>query len=507
MSDGNTSAIFDELAAHARETAVLASIDSLLGWDERTYMPPGGGEHRAEQISLLAGLVHDRRTDPRLGEWLDQLAESGLAADPHSDAGATIRLMRRQYDRNTKLPKRLVEEMSRAEVKGQQAWDAARRAADFSKFLPALERIISLKKEQCEAWGYEDTRYDALLEDYEPFERTATIAPILEALRKDLVPLVVEIADSGRQAPLEIWQRIFPVTAQEELGRRAAEMIGFDFNAGRLDVAHHPFCATPGLGDCRLTTRYVERDFGMAFFSTLHEAGHGLYEQGLRADQFGLPPGTATSLGIHESQSRMWENQVGRSRAFWQYLLPEVKKLFPEALGDVSLDEFYFAANNVRPSLIRIEADEATYNLHIAIRFELEQAIFNDDLPAAELPAAWNERYEKYLGIRPGNDAEGVMQDIHWSAGLMGYFPTYSLGNLVSAQLYEQANAELGNLEEQFAAGEFAPLLEWLRMNVHQHGSCYSANELTDKITGRPLSHEPLIAYLRGKLAPLYELD
>ena len=293
---------------------------------------------------------------------------------------------------------------------------------------------------------------------------------------------------------------------QQRFGEAAAARIGFDFNRGRLDVTTHPFCTHLGPHDCRLTTRYDERHFPGAFFGTLHEAGHGLYEQGLRPDAFGLPPGDAISLGIHESQSRTWENLVGRSRAFWDYFYPQAREAFPEALADVPLADFYFAINDVRPSLIRVEADEATYNLHIIIRFELEQALLNDDLSVADLPAAWNEKYGQLLGITPPNDREGVLQDVHWSAGYFGYFPTYSLGNLYASQLFEQADRDTGGLSAHFARGEFAPLLDWLREKIHRVGRCYTAAELVERVTGRPLSHEPLLAHLRGKFGPLYEI-
>ncbi|MEX0977907.1 MAG: carboxypeptidase M32 [Pirellulales bacterium] len=277
-----------------------------------------------------------------------------------------------------------------------------------------------------------------------------------------------------------------------------------DFRRGRLDVTAHPFCTELGPNDCRITTRYDEHFFNGAFFGTLHEAGHGIYDQGLRTDWYGLPPGEYVSLGIHESQSRLWENLVGRSRAFWQHFFPALQQAFPAALSGVSLDGFYFAINDVRPSLVRVEADEATYNLHILVRFELEQALLKGDLPVSDLPGAWNEKYHQYLGIRPDSDSDGVLQDVHWSAGLVGYFPTYSLGNLYASQFFEQAEKDLGALAPQFARGEFAPLRRWLTENIHRHGRCFSAAELVQRITGKPLSHAPLIAHLRKKLGPLY---
>jgi carboxypeptidase Taq len=498
---------FDKLCAHARETALLQSVAELLGWDERTKMPPAAGPYRAEQITYLSSLAHRRHTDPQLGDWLDELAASDLASDPHSDAGATIRQMRREYEKLTKLPQTLVEELTRASVLGQQAWVEARKNDDFATFAPILERIVNLKRQQAEAIGYADCPYDALLDDFEPGETTKNVAGVLEGLRSELVPLVAAIAESSRKPNLDILKRRYPIDAQESFGKQAATAIGFEFNRGRLDVTHHPFCAGMGPDDCRLTTRYDERFFPSGFFSILHEAGHGIYDQGLRSDQYGLPPGTYVSLGIHESQSRMWENMVGRSVAFWRHFFPLAQQAFPKALGDTQVEDFCFAVNDVRPSLIRVEADEATYNLHIIIRFELEQALINDGLAIKDLPAAWNQKYRDYLDIEPPTDADGVLQDVHWSAALIGYFPTYALGNLYAAQFYAQAAKDVGPLDEQFERGEFASLLGWLREKIHRQGQCYSARELVETVTGQPLSHDWLIAYLREKYTSYYDLS
>lgn len=497
---------FDKLCQHVRETALLESVDGLLGWDERTKLPPAGGAYRAEQIAYLAGWIHRRRTDPQLGEWLSELADSSLADDPHSDQGATIRVMKRLFEKRSKLPQQLVEEITRASVLGQQAWVEARKNNDFRSFEPILSKIIGLRRQEAAAVGFQQSPYDPLLDDYEPGERTSNVARVLEGLRQDLVPLVQAIADSGKKPQSEILERHYPAAKQEAFGRAAAERIGFDFRRGRLDETQHPFCGGAGPDDVRITTRYDEQFFNCAFFGILHEAGHGIYEQGLRGDWFGLPPGTANSLGIHESQSRLWENLVGRSRAFWKHFFPQASDIFPQSLGDVSLDDFYFAVNEVKPSLIRVEADEATYNLHIIIRFELEQALIKDELQAADLPDAWNEKYRHYLGIEPPSNADGVLQDVHWSAALVGYFPTYSLGNLYASQFFQQAEQELGNLDEQFARGEFEPLRQWLTEKVYRVGQCVPANQLVEQITGKPLSHEPLIRDLRKKLEPLYGL-
>lgn len=498
---------YEQLCRHVRTTSLLTSIDSLLGWDERTQLPLAAGAYRAEQMTYLAGLIHDRNVDPQLGEWLAELAGSPLAADPQSDAAVTLRELKRLYDKHTKLPKPLVEELARAAVEGQQLWDEARKSDRFETFRPLLERMVELKRQEADALGFAETRYDALLDNHEPGELTSSVTRVLSGLREELVPLVQAIADCPRRPDVSLLKRHFPQAAQQQFGRRGAEAIGFDFTRGRLDVTSHPFCTDLGPHDCRITTRYDENFFPMAFFGILHETGHGLYDQGLRVEHYGLPLGHFVSMGIHESQSRLWENLVGRSRAFWEHFYPQAQQVFPAALCDVALGDFHFAINDVRPSLIRVEADEVTYNLHIIIRFELEQALIGGDLTVADLPGAWKEKYQQYLGIEPPNDADGVLQDIHWSAGLFGYFPTYSLGNLYAAQLFAQADADLGGLGQQFARGEFQPLLSWLREKIHHQGQRYTAGQLIERVTGKPLGHADLINYLLVKMEPLYSAE
>jgi len=506
MSDSAEQA-FQELCDYARQTATLSSINSVLGWDERTQMPASDAEHRAEQMTLLSGMVHQRSVDPRLGEWLEQLADSPWMQDKHSDKATTIRMLKRNYEKQQKLPQQLVEEITRTAVMGQQTWQEAREKDDFELFRPLLEKTLDLKRQQADALGYDQCRYDALLDEFEPLELTENVDRVLRNLREDLVPLVAEIAESPRRPNVELLKASYPIERQRQFGRAVAAKIGFDFDRGRLDETVHPFCSGVGPNDTRITTRYDEHFMPSALFGTMHEAGHGIYDQGLRTDWYGLPPGSAVSLGIHESQSRMWENQVGRSEAFWQHFFPVAQDAFPEALSGVEREDFFFAINNVEPSLIRVEADEATYNLHILIRFELEQALLEGDLSVADAPAAWNEKYQQYLGIEPTSNAMGILQDIHWSFGAFGYFPTYSLGNLYAAQLFNQADEELGGLDAQFAQGQFEPLREWLGTNVHQRGECYSAAELVQEVTGKELTHGPLIQHLRSKLGPLYGLS
>lgn len=493
---------YESLVRELREIALLGSVNSVLGWDERTQMPPKGTEHRAAQSSLLARMVHERVTSPRIGDWLAALESSDLVKDPESDTAVNIRETRRTYDLSRRIPTALVEEGTRVAVLAQQAWGESRAKSDYKSFEPWLAKTLDLKRQEAKCLGYKAEMYDALLDLYEPGETTANLRQTFERLRMPLVELIGKIVDSGRKAPAEILERSYPPEAQAKLAREASAAVGFDFDAGRLDVSLHPFCTGLGPGDTRMTTRYDPRYFGDAFFGVLHETGHGLYDQGLPNEQyFGLPRADAVSLGIHESQSRMWENFVGRSDSFWRYFLPKAKAAFPETLKDVSLDQWYFAINDIRPSLIRTEADEATYNLHILLRFELEQALLNEELSTKDLPAAWNAKMNQYLGLTPPDDARGCLQDIHWSGGSVGYFPTYTLGNLYAAQFFEQARKDLGDLDAQFARGELAPLLGWLRKNIHTHGKRYRAGELARRITGRELSAEPLLNHLKRKAA------
>ncbi len=497
---------FDALCELAKRSAYLQSTAALLEWDQQTKMPKNGGAWRAEQLTFLAGEIHRRDTDVRIGDLLCELESSDLAVEPNSDAGATVREMRRQYDKKTKLPTELVEAMARASSVGQQVWIEARKDDDFARFAPCLKEIFGLKREYAEAIGYSDSPYDALLDEYEPGARTADVKRVLSDLKDELVVLLKQIEDSGHRPNVEMLTRKYPIVDQEHFCKLASAKIGFDYDSGRLDVTHHPFCETMGPNDVRLTTRFDERFFNSAFFGTLHEAGHGIYEQGLRADQFGLPPGSYCSLGIHESQSRLWENLVGRSESFWEYFFPRAQEIFPAALNGVSGRDFFAAVNEVRPSLIRVEADEATYNLHIIIRFELEQALLDGELEVDDLAEAWNQKYLSCLGVEPDSDANGVLQDVHWGAGLVGYFPTYTLGNLYASQFFEAAGKELGDLDSMFRAGDFGPLKEWLNVNVHQAGHSMSPPELGRKVTGQELSHQQLMRHLRETLAPIYGL-
>ncbi len=501
----DTNALYDRLCEYVRKTALLTSTSALLEWDQQTKLPAAAGEYRSAQLTFLAGEIHRRSTAAELGDMIGELSRSDLAADPMSITGCVIARLEKKFHRTSKLPVRLVEELTRACSSGQRVWVEARQEDDFAKFRPVLETIIELKKEQAGAIGFEDCAYDALLDEFEPGAKTNEVADVLERLRVDLVPLVEAIKASAIKPPVEILHRSFPVADQEAFGRYASEKIGFDYDRGRLDVTHHPFCTEIGPDDCRITTRYDETFFSSSFFGTLHEAGHGIYEQGLDSTHYGLPAGQYCSLGIHESQSRLWENLVGRSKSFWKHFYPEARQRFA-SLANVPLEDFYAAINHVAPSLIRVEADEATYNLHIIIRFQLEQALINGELAVADLPEAWNAKYQDSLGILPPSDSDGVLQDVHWSAGLIGYFPTYSLGNLYASQFYDAAEARLGNLEAMFAKGDFAPLKQWLNQHIHAQGQRLTSTQLGEKVAGEPLSHDRLIKHLKEKLTPIYQL-
>lgn len=501
-------AAYDELRGLLKERATLSSVVALLGWDQETMMPRKAAPFRAQEISMLGTLAHRKATDPRVGELLAACeADPQLAADP--EATANLREIRWDYERALRLPPELVAEIGETGSLAMEAWKEARERSDFSEFLPWLEKQIRLNLRKAECYGTPEggEPYDALLEDYEPGMTSAELERIFEPLREALVPLIEDLTGSENppsEAPAKVR---LPLDLQQGFNRIVLERLGFDMNAGRLDISTHPFSTGLAPGDTRITTRYREDGFLEALGSTMHEAGHGLYEQGLpKSKLHGQPLGDAASLGIHESQSRLWENQVGRSLAFWKWALPEAKRTFGAPLEPFSAEELYGAVNTVRPNLIRVESDEATYNLHVMLRFDLERAMIRGELAASDLPGAWNERIKKDLGLDVPGDREGCLQDIHWSMGSFGYFPTYSLGNLYAAQLWEATTAALPDLQEQIGRGEFGALLDWLRESVHAHGRRFPASELCLRVTGQPLGHEALMRHLDGKLRPIYSV-
>jgi len=496
---------YEELSRRMAEITLLGTTAGVLGWDQETFMPEANSAFRAEQQSLLAGMMHQKFTDPAMDGLLASAASSPAPnGDPPGDRSVNLREWRRSYDRSKKIPQELVEELTRVTSQAQVAWVEARRENGFAKFQPWLEKIISLTREQAECYGYEEHPYDALLENYEPGLTVGQLNRLFPPLRKRLSELTAKIAAAPKQPDLSILKRDCPVPLQQAFCRKLAEAIGFDFKRGRLDVSAHPFTTGLGPDDTRLTTRFEAGNFENSFFSTLHEAGHGLYDQGLPSSFYGTPRAEAVSLGIHESQSRLWENLVGRSLSFWKFFYPHLQKDFPGVFDDVPLESFHFAINHSAPSLIRTESDEVTYNLHVCLRFEIETSLISGDLKAGDIPEAWNKASRETLGITPPNDAMGCLQDVHWSHGSFGYFPTYTLGNLYSAQFFDAASRDLGGLEDKFAKGNFSPLKKWLGEKIHSQGQRYRAGDLCEVATGKELSADHFLQYLDKKFGALY---
>jgi len=468
-------------------------------------MPRGGGEHRAEQMALVAGLVHDRGTDPRYDELLSTVEASSLMSDAESAEAVNVRELRRDYERERRIPRRLVEESARVTALASQAWAEARRRDDFKSFAPWLDQVFALAREEADAVGYAGTRYDALLDDYEPGLTTDRLSTLFARLEADLVPLASALREIPAPAPMHVLAREFPLDRQRLFAEGVAAALGFDLERGRLDLGNHPFCTSIGPGDIRIALRYFPRNFARGFFALLHETGHALYDQGIDAAHYGAPMGEAGSLGLHESQSRLWENLVGRSHGFWQHFYPQLRRTFHEALHDVSVETFRLVINRVAPGLIRVQADEVTYDLHIMIRVELEQRLLAEDLRAIDLPGAWAELYRSRLGVAPKNDRTGCLQDGHWSEGLIGYFPTYTLGNMYAAQLFAAAERAVGPLDDAFAAGDFRTLRSWLGEHVHRHGRRYAAEALIERATGSAPDPSALIESLRRRYGVVRE--
>lgn len=499
---------YEDLQRALREAATLGSVSALLGWDQETYMPGAGADARAEQASLVAGLIHERATSERLGALIAACeGDADLTGDP--ETAAELREIRRDYDLATKLPGELVRELAQTGSKAQHVWKDARAKNDFSIFEPWLAKMVALARRKAQCYGTPEGGevYDALLNEYEPGARAAEIEAVFTPLGERLSAFIKEIADRGTppdEAPLNV--RVDPA-AQHAFGLEVLAAMGFDLEAGRLDVTTHPFCSGFAPGDTRLTTRYRGERFTDALYGTMHEGGHGLYEQGLpKGEKFGSPLASSISLGIHESQSRMWENFVGRSREFWVWAKPIAGKHFGHALTAFGVDDLFKACNTAKPSYIRVEADEATYNLHIMLRFGIERALMSGQLEAGDVPTAWNARFGELFGIDVPDDARGCLQDVHWSFGLMGYFPTYTLGNLYAAQFWEAINADIAGLDAQMERGQFGELLAWLREKIHRHGKRYRAAELCELVTGKPLEAGPLMRHLEARVKPAYGL-
>ncbi len=497
---------YAELLEHTRTIQDLAAISALLSWDQEVNLPPRGVASRARHKAALAALVHEKICDPLLGELLTALAGADLSREISPAAAANVRELKRDRDRAVKIPRNLIRELAEAGSLAQQAWAQAKARNDWELFAPHLERLVDLKQREAEAVGYEDEPYDALLDEYEPGARAAQLDRLFAELKVSLVPLLDRLRAASRQPDDALLRQHFASEAQDAFGREVLRDMGLDFAAARLDRSLHPFTEGIAIQDVRITTRYVEDNLGTGLFADLHEGGHALYELGLPLEHEGEPVASAVSLGIHESQSRLWENCIGRSREFWQHYLPRLREFFPGRFDKIGAEELYRAANVVRPSLIRIEADEVTYNLHIVLRMELERGLLRKEIRVAEIPGLWRDKVRLLLGLEVPGPAAGPLQDIHWSFGVFGYFPTYTLGNLYAAQFFARAREDLGNLPALVAAGDFAPLLGWLREKIHRRGSLLPAGELCREVTGSPLSCRPFVEYLENKFEEIYEL-
>jgi len=486
------------------ELTDLQSLGALMFWDQNTMMPPGGAGARADMADTLERVLHARETDPCLGRLLDALEPWAAGEDPESDDVRLVHWARRDFEKAVRVPADLAAEITRAKAVGLQAWQEALAGNDFARFRDALERHVELRHAYVACFERRDHPYDVLLDDFEPGLTTAELRPLLGGLREALVPLVAAAGDAAQARNDGVFAGPFAVEIQRAAVLDLLAAVGYDPDSWRLDPAIHPFAQSLAPTDIRLTTKYDEQDFGVALYSVLHEFGHGLYEASVDPALARTSLAEPVSLGVHESQSRLWENIVGRSRPFCAFLLPLLRDRLSgsgsDPFGGLDPTHLYRAVNTVQPSLIRIEADETTYNLHIVLRFELELALMEGSLAVADLPAAWNEGVERLLGLEVPTDAEGVLQDTHWGAGLIGYFPTYTIGNLMAAQLWERVEVDVDDVWECIEAGDFAPLREWLRANVHRHGRKPYPRELLRRVTGEGLSAEPFLRYLRAKL-------
>lgn len=493
---------FAKVRTRMEELKDLSGIIGLLTWDQETYLPTRAQAARGQQLSTIQGLYHERLVDPAFGEWI-----AGAAQDPtlSADERAMVRVLKQERDRAVKVPPALVRALAEGQARGVAAWREARQAKDFSKFKPALANLLKLRREQADALGHGGERYDALLEYYEPGMTVARLRPVLERLRDQLIPMVAALTGPSASQPVDVLAgKDFAPDKQWEFTLILLRDMGFDLDAGRQDRSIHPFTGGTHPYDVRLTTRVDPRNLPGTVFSTIHEGGHGLFEQGFHPDHHRTALAQTPSMGVHESQSRLWENVIGRSRAFWDHYFPILQRHFPEHLGSVTVEQFHRSINRVCRTVNRVESDEVTYNLHIALRFELELLLIHDDLPLDELPRAWSDRTEQFLGVRPKDDHEGVLQDIHWAWGELGYFPTYSLGNLYAAQLYETMAGQVPGLEDAIRAGRLTVARDWLRQHVHEQGFRQPAEDLVTRLTGQGLGDGAFLRYLRAKYADLY---
>jgi len=487
------------------EITDLGRAQALLGWDQQVYMPRGGAEDRGNILETLATITHNKFVSKEMGVLIEKLKPYADKLDPESDDACLIKRIAHNYDKETKVSMKWVGEFARVTTIAQGVWEEAKHKNDFKLFQPHLEKIVDLRKEYAEFFKPYDHVYDPLLDDFEPGLKTKEVKEIFGKLRPQQVDLLKKIAakpeidDSFLHIP-------YAEQGQWDFGVDVVTHFGYDWNRGRQDKSVHPFTTGFGIDDVRITTRFDPERAASALFSTMHEAGHAMYEQGVKPALRRMPIAGGASMAVHESQSRMWENLVGRSKPFWKFFYPKLVKIFPDQLKKVSMEAFYKGINKVEPSLIRVEADEATYNLHVMLRLELEIALLEGTVKVKDLPQAWNERMKDYLGVVPPTDTLGVLQDVHWSGGMLGYFPTYALGNLVSAQLWEKINEAIPDLNDQIEHGKFDALLGWLRTNIHQHGAKFEPQVLVKKVTGSTITPEPYMRYLTEKFTEIYHL-
>lgn len=495
----------EQLKERLADVHNLGRATSVLNWDQHTYMPPGGAPARAEQLATVSRLAHEIFIDGETGELLELASREVADLPSDSDDASLVRVAQRDYDKATRVPTSLVAEMKKQAALANPIWVRARQKNDFALFAPCLERTIQLSRELAEHLGYEEHLYDALLDEFEPGMKSAQVKAIFDELKADLVPLVQAISDRVDRVDDSVLHQPFDELKQEAFGKMVAERLGYDFSRGRQDRTVHPFETTFSRNDVRITTRFELNFLNAALFGTMHETGHALYEQGIGESLEGTLLARGTSLGVHESQSRMWENVVGRGHLFWQHFYPSLQQTFPDQLASTPLETFYAAINKVQPSFIRVEADEVTYNLHIMLRFEMEMDLLEDRYPVSEAPQVWDQKMESYLGIRPPTDTLGILQDIHWT-NVMGYFPTYSLGNILAVQFYDAAVKQVPEIPGQIAQGSFDGLRGWLRENVYQYGRKFEPTELIQRATGEPLQSRSYIAYLTCKYGEIYGL-
>ncbi len=497
---------YDQLVKRLEEISRLGGVRGILHWDQEVILPEGGYVARSKQMAALAGVIHEKSTDPELGRLIDALH----SADPDDfDAiqRCNLREAKRDFDMETKVPKELVEEISELESRGHHVWIKAREQNRFSDFAPVIEKFVELKKKWADHIDSHKAPYDVNIDVYERGASMDQIDPVFKTLKADLVPLIQAIQESDYQPDDSFLNGDFPIDKQEELGRTISRDIGFQFDKGRMDVSVHPFCGGGHATDVRITTRYRRDNFAESLYAVIHETGHGLYEQGRRLEEGDLPSGESMTMGIHESQSLFWERMIAQSKSFCSHYLNLFAATFPENLKNVGLDQFYEAINVSRPSLIRVEADETTYPLHVILRYEIEKGLFDGSMKVCDLPAIWNDKMEEYLGVRPPNDTEGVLQDVHWSGGAFGYFPSYSLGAMYACQFYNALRKSAPKLDQWIESGNFQEIKSWLNKNIHSQGRLHSTGELVQRVTGSALDPNQFMEYLRKKYGAIYRLQ